>query len=205
MIAFRVRRERAGLNVVEEALQRFSCGIGEMGILAHKAGEVVVMHAQYVVEDEYLAVPMWAGADANSWDSDGGGDQLCQHIVHAFQDEGKDTPPPQRSSRPGTAVPRLDHIVTAAREDHPGQRPDPLVVLDQEDGLRAAAGPGLDRGGFAGEDFVGTGQVDPERGAAPRFAVHLDEAARLLDNAVDGGQAQPRQPRRRRAHRCDSL
>src|SRR5579859_6795180 len=58
MVGFGVAGKRTRLNIGEEALQGFGGSVGQVGILAHEAGEVVGVHSQHVVEDEDLPVAM---------------------------------------------------------------------------------------------------------------------------------------------------
>src|SRR6185312_12841945 len=73
-----------------------------------------------------------------------------------------------------------------------------VLVLDEEHG--AGAGEVARRGAAFGELVARreqrlarlvARQVDGEGGAPPRRAVDEDEAAGLLDDAVDGGKAEP--------------
>jgi hypothetical protein len=75
------------------------------------------------------------------------------------------------------------------RGDHGG--PDILIVLDHENGLGSALGRA--RGNLCVLFLVGkrARQVDLDRRALAGFAVDLDVAAGLLDEAVDHGEAKP--------------
>src|ERR1700722_18771689 len=67
------------------------------------------------------------------------------------------------------------------------------LVLDEENGLRAsdaAVDPGCRRGSSSAS--LRPGEIDLEFRALSRFAAHGDESAALSDDAIDGGQAQPR-------------
>src|SRR5262249_8879908 len=109
------------------------------------------------------------------------------------------------------AVLRLDHGVAARAQATRVERAQALLVLDQEDGaLPREIGAGL---GFRGRSIlrhgprsaacrprldlpIGLGampwQEDVERGALARLGIDIDEAAGLLDDAVDGGEPEAR-------------
>ncbi len=82
-----------------------------------------------------------------------------------------------------------------------------VLVLDEQDPLRAA-GLGL-RVGWCGRDdrqrLLGTGEQHAERRAAAELALDLEVAAALLDDPVDGREAEPGPLRPlRREERLDS-
>jgi len=90
-------------------------------------------------------------------------------------------------------VARLEHRVPVFPEDIAREHPHQVLVLDEEDGFMT---PGRDgrrhiRFLLCGQGFV-TGEVDLERRPPVAFAVHPDVSVALLDDAVDGGQAEPR-------------
>ena len=71
--------------------------------------------------------------------------------------------------------------------------PDSLIVFDDQDGL-AALGQRLrviDRNTRFADVFPGSRQIELDRGALTDLAVNRDVPARLLDEAIDHGQAQP--------------
>src|SRR4029079_10341092 len=81
------------------------------------------------------------------------------------------------------AVLGLEDGVAVAAQDGPDQDADGLVVLDQQDGLAAAAGRAGDDGNLGGLEVpLGARQVDLEGGAATDLAVDPDRAAALLDD-----------------------
>ena len=87
----------------------------------------------------------------------------------------------------------LEHGVALHGQDLAGERAHALVVLDEQDRLRAAP-PGAGRPRPPRATAIASldpRQVDLEGRALPRLAVHPRCAAALLDDAVDGRQAQP--------------
>jgi hypothetical protein len=92
------------------------------------------------------------------------------------------------------AISRVEHRVANALKRAPDVLSDPVVVLDEEDGLVAGVR-------FAEDDALGGGlvhvppdprEVDLERRTGSDFAAHQDVGAALLDDSVNGGQPQPR-------------
>ncbi len=87
----------------------------------------------------------------------------------------------------------LDHLVAELAQDPGGVGAHIGIVLDHQHGLRLASTRHL--GGRGRFDLRGEcmqpRQVDLDRRAQPDLAVDLDVAARLLDEAVDLGQAKP--------------
>src|SRR6185437_12047309 len=92
---------------------------------------------------------------------------------------------------------RLDHLVALVAERARAEQPHGILVLDQEQ--RAGAGQVARRRGVAEIGRLGRGegfaarmarQEDRERGALLGLAVDEDESAGLLDDAIDGGEAE---------------
>src|SRR5208337_2028509 len=85
----------------------------------------------------------------------------------------------------------FDDLVAAGLKKFPGDFADVLLIFREEDGFRAR---GYLRGGHGSAgvflDLIDAGDIDFEASAFTKFAVDPDEAATLLDNAVDRGQAQ---------------
>ena len=88
--------------------------------------------------------------------------------------------------------------ISAAGTFRLGDRADHHLVLDDEDGRIAPELAGFLLGLGLGRRLAGLGAVDGEVDGEARALPHLgfgeDEAARLLDDAVDGGEAEPDSP-----------
>ena len=85
----------------------------------------------------------------------------------------------------------LQDTIAKAFEEQTGDRAQGLFIFDQQDGFVAAGRLGLRRpvvqsraGTFQGRE------VDSECGADANLTGHLDPTLVLLDNAIDGGEAQ---------------
>src|SRR5690242_12577247 len=91
MVCFGVVGKFARLYIGKEALQGFGGGVGQVGVLAHEAGEVVGVHSKHVVEDENLAVAVATRADADGGNGNLVGDGLGQHVGDAFEDKGENS------------------------------------------------------------------------------------------------------------------
>ena len=61
----------------------------EVGVLSHKLGYEVVLHAQQVMQDQHLAIATRASADADSWDVKCSGDQIADLAGHTFEHNRK--------------------------------------------------------------------------------------------------------------------
>ena len=86
-----------------------------------------------------------------------------------------------------------EHVVAEGFQDAPRGAENGFFVFDQQDGFVAAGGrPVGFGGGRLGIHFRAgvPGQIDVEGGALARRAGHVDAAAVLLDDAVDGGESE---------------
>jgi hypothetical protein len=84
----------------------------------------------------------------------------------------------------------FEHGVAIALQDAAGERPNRLIVFDEENGL-GAAGSGWHGGSGRADDRLHARQKDPERRADALRARDLEVAVALLDEPVDHGQPQP--------------
>ena len=87
-------------------------------------------------------------------------------------------------------MPRVQHSVAGVPEDHADHLPNRPLVLDQQNGFRAATRTaGRLTLSVAPCGLADPRQVDMERSPVSRRADNLDVAAGLLDNAVGRGQS----------------
>ena len=88
----------------------------------------------------------------------------------------------------------FEHGIAVAFEHLTGDAPHRRLVLDHQDRLRSARGARRQlRGlGRALGQLLDARQVELEGGALADLAVHPDESTALLDDAVHGGEPQPR-------------
>src|SRR5882724_9192668 len=87
---------------------------------------------------------------------------------------------------------RLDDVVAILAQNAAGHDPDLIVVLDQQDGLAAPPRAGHHIGADGVECRIYAREVDLERGAPARLAVHPDAAAALLNDPKYRRQTEPR-------------
>src|SRR5580704_15567889 len=88
-------------------------------------------------------------------------------------------------------VEREDNLVALSGKNGANQIADCLFVFDQQDNL---AGATFEKRNlfryFRFDLLIHTGQINLERAAFSRFAVHPDVATALLDDSVDGREPQ---------------
>src|SRR6187431_2116867 len=94
----------------------------------------------------------------------------------------------QRVARPR----RLDHVVAARTQQAADERPNRILILDDQDRLGAEMPPRFDDGVFRLRVAAGCEwEVDREESSLAGTAVDLDPAVALRNDPVDGGEPQP--------------
>src|SRR6184192_1910266 len=100
---------------------------------------------------------------------------------------------------------RVEHRVAEDGEEPVGEDAHGRFVLDEQDGLSALRARDRERGTGGLELLDDARQVELERRASLRLALGPDVPAALLDDPVDGGEAQPGTGLLRREERLEEM
>src|SRR5712691_224016 len=91
----------------------------------------------------------------------------------------------------GAAIGGFENVITAGCQSFADELTDGIFVLDEEDGFGSASGGKEDGSGAEGvAGFVDAREINGEDCTAGEFALDEDVAATLLDDSVDGGEAE---------------
>src|SRR5712671_6784740 len=91
----------------------------------------------------------------------------------------------------GVAVGGFENAIAAGGQSFADELTDGLFIFDEEDGFRSVGGAERNCCGAKGvAGFVDTREINGEGAAVAGFALNKDIASALLDDAVDGGQAE---------------
>src|SRR5580704_5492865 len=89
MVRLRIGRETAGTHIAAIRLDSARNFAGKIRILARKFRRVADGESNEIVEDENLAIAVWAGADADGWNAELFGDARGEFARNGFEHHGE--------------------------------------------------------------------------------------------------------------------